>query len=235
MANEGAPPHYQHSILPLPLLSIDDLGADSALMYATIAAVVSAVLLVAVGLLVLAALCQCCRARQRNQLPKGGEKEVKNSELALRVQEEEICNLRRTASTTGFPTAEKYKRQCHKKSPDSQRHTQPPAPPESVPPRSRSLPNLSLPAVRSKRIFPAPHRRNLGKPFTTIKMLNGSSQLRGAIWHGHKDLTPIKVIQNDLGSRHPHSQRSELVSYAVHSLAASANTPEPGSHPATEL
>ena len=176
--------------------------------------------------------------------------------------------LRRTRSTTGFPTTEKLNRHATQVRPPASVGHPPPTPPSVSRghlPFSKSLPNLALLNVASDdRLFPEsePHqRRSQHKPQTRVKILNtehSSLNSWSRALQAHQDLGTVKIINelaasqksygvNDLGGRE--HQRGEggrrgvkeggknraLACYAVHSLAASANTPEPGSLPNTEL
>ena len=211
------------------LTSSSSTGDLIPLIYTAIAIAISALSLVLLVCSVSAVVYWMWQAKQRKQLLPPQE-ELKNSEkpvynIMSGSVEPRFYDLRRTTSTTGFPTAEHYRRPTHKKT-HQQTLTQ-----------SRSLPNLSLLASQQPRARIIPERRRiLRTPLTTIKVLNTALPNHK---HGLRAYKPvIKVIQNDLGKRQlgrRHTNGTELASYAVRSLATSAMTPEPGSKPITEL
>ena len=179
------------------------------------------------------------------------------------------ANLRRTQSTIGFPTAEKYKRQRQrqrqrrKESTQNGRGTEADTNRdtttsilENIPPRSHSLPNLSVVAVHStneQSIFPEPQRRsNLNQVHTRVQKLVNTerSSLNRLVQQQlkvNRDAENLRIVQEMASKRKNYGVnegkqgsekkkgRTALASYAVRSLAASAKTPEPGSRPSTEL
>ena len=276
------PTHRLHILLPLPLcLPLPSSPTihpstppqtptpPSIYLYAVIAILATAVLVVGVACVLVTLLLWWWRVQL--QL-KRREEEAKKPALNSESNEEGPAHnilLRRTHSTTGFPTTEKLNRHpTQRKPPASGSH--PPPTLSSVShrhlPYSKSLPNLALHMVPSDdRLFPESEpqqRRNQHKPQTRVKMLNtehSSLNSWSRALQAHQDLDTVKIINelaaaqknygvNDLGGgEHQRGGRGRrrgvkeggknraLACYAEHSLAASANTPEPGSLPSTEL
>ena len=182
------------------------------------------------------------QARRRSSLAtqvKKTEEEVRNSERPRRPPR----SLRKSASTTSFPTVEKMKKQLQSKAAAEEYRvtSQKTGQIDHGAFLSKSLPNLSL--AFGKEGPREAQKRQLRKPASNVrvKFIN-THQANLNMWQGkgkrEEKEVGVRVIKNILHIA-PVAQvqprTGELANYAVRSIAASAITPEPGSGPATEL
>lgn len=270
------PTHHLHILLPLPLCLPSSSPTippstpppppsqtptpPSIYLYAVIAILATAVLVVGVACVLVTLLLWWWRVQlQLQRREEEAKKQTLNSESNEQGPAHNIL-LRRTHSTTGFPTTEKLNGHPTQRRPPASGHH-----PSPTLPYSKSLPNLALHMVPSDdRLFPESEpqqRRNQHKPQTRVKILNtehSSLNSWSRALQAHQDLDTVKIINelaaaqksygvNDLGAGEHQREggggrgvkkggkNRALACYAEHSLAASANTPEPGSLPTTEL
>ena len=176
-----------------------------------------------------------------------------------------VPTLKRTCSTTGFPTQEhRLKKGPRGPLPSRAKNSHAPAlrtPPPAALKRSHSLPSLhnpstvlgkedSLPPFFTQDPAVVVRRINPSRTHTRIKKVNvESSKLHS--WTSqqlkrNREFSNLHMVQ-DLAIKHKNygvneiqhgplqSQGMLYARYVVRSLAASANTPEPGSRPITNL
>lgn len=272
--------HTLHTILPLPLLqpqptstprlpdhSPASLPHGSVYLYAAIAILATAILLVGVTCVVVALVLWGWRVKQkklflqRQRGERDSKKEPLNSESSETSKRDPPHKLQRTHSTIGFPTVERNRRETLHRRPPTSDTCHPPTPPISHhTPRSKSLPNLAFHPVCLDGFSEPQQRRHQHKPQTKVKMLNTEHSSLNSWSHtlqaraqGDLSTAAVRVINelaaekksygvNDFaggwrreGRGSMGGKTNALAYYAVHSLAASANTPEPGSLPVTEL
>lgn len=185
----------QHTVVPLPLApgTVEEppthqlsSSQDPAFMYAAIAILISALILVGVAC-GLSALMYCSlRAKHKRMIqtvPINEDEKTSDDPappLFPKAHQSPVLltfDLRRTSSTIGFPTAENLQRPLKKTTQPSKTATSQPSgrstsrrPP---PTRSQSVPNLAFVATTSKAVSePEPRRRDVRKPLTRVKVLN---------------------------------------------------------------
>lgn len=276
------PPTTTNMSQTTQLIQATQQSSDYVYLYASVAILITALISVAVGFTIIGVMIWIARVksglRKKMQQMTDQQKESivrKHSSVLNSTRDAQRRsnnptsaepNIRRTQSTIGFPTAEKYKRQRPRRktstsatSRETERGpSQDVVNPSSAtsPPRSHSLPNLSLHTVHStteQSIFPEPHRRsNLNQVHTRVQKLvnterSSMNRLLQQQFKVNRDAENLRIVQ-ELASRRKNygvnegkqgsenkKGRTALASYAVRSLAASAKTPEPGSRPSTEL
>ena len=181
--------------------------------------------------------------RKRTEANKEEEEVVsRNSEH----RERNVHSLRKSSSTTSFPTVEKLKTHLLQSAPDRlQTTSQKTGQISRGAFLSKSLPNLMLASSTEGQ----GRKRQLRKPAANVKVKSiYTLQASLDMWRGkkeeevgrgkEKDLQ-VRVIKKSLhGSPiqvHVQPLTGELASYATRDITGSTVTPETGSAPATEL
>ena len=160
-------------------------------------------------------------------------------------RERNVHSLRKSSSTTSFPTVEKLKTHLLQSAPDRlQTTSQKTGQISRGAFLSKSLPNLMLASSTEGQS----RKRQLRKPAANVKVKSiYTLQASLDMWQGkkeeevgrgkEKDLQ-VRVIKSLHGSPiqvHVQPLTGELASYATRDITGSTVTPETGSAPATEL
>ena len=238
-------------------------SSERVYLFAAIAILLTAVVLVAVGCTIVGLMVWITRVKlglrrkvermaEEQRSAEAGRKSLAQTK-AKASKESEGEGMRRAHSTIGFPTAEKYKPKKKTVSTSSSIVGAPPPASQQKPQRSRSLPNLSL--ATTKGFFPEHQRRHLGVPMTRVKVLNTQRVRLNSLGVApttqqqpqakdppppiHRVVNKIAPMQRDYGVNEGSVVKAgpsnELVSNAVRSSVASAKSPEPGSTPNPQL
>lgn len=251
------------TVVTSPASLTGDGGSVSAIISITTGMLTAAIfmLVLCLGVVTLAACClyqgkakfnsktAMLRAAQRSEnLNSSWEKQRR-----VKVMRESVSQLKRTNSTTGFPTLENRARQKRvtTTSAASRRDRDIPSPPGLQ--RTQSLPSIFSPHAIGMSLPPnepavLTRRINLNRVHTKVKMVNversGLNSWTKEQLNGIKALDNLRIVQ-DLAIRHKHygvneilpgtAKSGPLAKYTVRSLAASAKTPEPGAKPITAL
>lgn len=171
-----------------------------------------------------------------------------NSKRGLKNSYQSPPSMKRTRSTTGFPTREGQLKTTPRKGVSSDEAN------SSSLHKSQSLPSILPPHIIGKSITPltfsreppASMRRANPRGHTRVKKLNidiAEQSWTAEQLKGNKELNHLQVVQdlvlkrNKYGVNETQGQQSSgpYARYMVRSIAASAKTPEPGSTPLTML
>lgn len=243
----------------LPEPTQEQALSNSAPTYAAIGVLTSVVivLLLCVGVAVgVACMTKGKASFQKKTSAIGQEKEQLNSTRRLSNSLQHPQTIKRTSSTTGFPTKEGRLKVMARHGERRRRREGTPVSVEANGGnlhKSQSLPSILPPHIIGKSITPftlsrEPAKRRANPSHTRVKKLNidvvdqswTAEQLKM-----NKELTNLQVVQDLVLKRNKYGvnevkdqegQRSgPYARYVVRSLAANAKTPEPGSNPISVL
>lgn len=255
-----------HTTPTQPLPTSYQALSESVPTYAAIGILTSVVLvlLLCVGVAVAVACMTKGKASfQEKTSAIGREKEELNSTRRLKNSFQHSPVIRRTSSTTGFPTQDGRLKVTARGEGGGRRRRE--GNPESSGAnssnlqKSQSLPSILPPHIAGKSITPltfAPltfareptKRRANPRGHTRVKKLNIDQTWTAEQLKMNRELSNLQVVQdlvlkrskygvNEIKGqqRHAAPKSGPYARYAVRSLAASAKTPEPGSNPVSVL